>query len=116
MEQHLDIEQRNHHDTMKEVRKTDRRLKELAFQTEEDRKNQLRLQDLVDKLQNKLKIYKRQIEETEEIANGNLPKIRKLQLDLEAAEGRAIQAESQINRCRQSKQFKNTPEVIINLY
>lgn len=35
----------------------------LSFQTEEDRKNVLRLQDLVDKLQTKVKAYKRQAEE-----------------------------------------------------
>ena len=38
-------------------------MKELAFQAEEDRKNQLRLQDLSEKLQQKLKVYKRQVEE-----------------------------------------------------
>jgi hypothetical protein len=38
-------------------------LKELVFQAEEDRKNQSRLQDLTEKLQNKIKIYKRQVEE-----------------------------------------------------
>ena len=48
---------------MKELRKNDRRLKELAFQAEEDRKNQSRLQDLVEKLQNRTKLYKRQVEE-----------------------------------------------------
>ena len=48
---------------MKELRKNDRRLKELAFQAEEDRKNQQRLQDLSEKLQNKIKLYKRQVEE-----------------------------------------------------
>ena len=48
---------------MKELRKNDRRLKELVFQTEEDRKNQQRLQDLSEKLQAKLKVYKRQVEE-----------------------------------------------------
>lgn len=35
----------------------------ILFQTEEDRKNVLRLQDLVDKLQAKVKAYKRQAEE-----------------------------------------------------
>lgn len=35
----------------------------ICFQTEEDRKNLLRLQDLVDKLQLKVKAYKRQAEE-----------------------------------------------------
>lgn len=45
------------------MRKADRRLKELAFQVDEDRKNQERLQDLIDKLQNKIRVYKRQAEE-----------------------------------------------------
>jgi sRNA-binding protein len=48
---------------LKELRKNDRRLKELAFEAEEDRKNQLRLQDLTEKLQSKIKVYKRQVEE-----------------------------------------------------
>ena len=51
---------------MKELKKTDRRLKELVLQIEEDRKGQMRLQDLNDQLQSKIKIYKRQIEEAGE--------------------------------------------------
>ena len=48
---------------MKNMRKADRRLKELAFQSDEDRKNQERLQDLIDKLQGKIKTFKRQVED-----------------------------------------------------
>lgn len=59
----MDNEQRRHAETQKNMRKADRRLKELAFQSDEDRKNQERLQDLADKLQNKIKTYKRQVEE-----------------------------------------------------
>ena len=47
----------------KTLRKNERRLKELVFQTEEDHKTNQRMQELVEKLQNKLKVYKRQIEE-----------------------------------------------------
>ena len=47
------------------------------------------MQELVDKLQNKVKSYKKQIEEAEEIAALNLAKFRKVQADLEAAEERA---------------------------
>ena len=100
MESELDVEQRHHQETIKEVRKNDRRLKELAFQTEEDRKNQARLQDLIDKLQNKMKVYKRQIEEAEEIASVNLGKFRKAQHELEDAAERADQAENQLNKQR----------------
>lgn len=42
----------------------------LSFQTEEDRKNVLRLQDLVDKLQSKVKAYKRQAEEAVSTSTG----------------------------------------------
>jgi hypothetical protein len=47
-------------------------LKELAFQTEEDRKNQLRIQDLSEKLQSKIKIYKRQVEEAGKVISLSL--------------------------------------------
>ena len=63
LEGELDAEQRRHAETMKNMRKADRRLKELSFQTDEDRKNQERYQDLIDKLQNKIKTFKRQVEE-----------------------------------------------------
>ena len=43
------------------------------------------MQELVDKLQNKVKSYKKQIEEAEEIATLNLAKFRKVQSDLEQA-------------------------------
>ena len=51
--------------------------------------NHERMQELVDKLQNKVKSYKKQIEEAEEIAALNLAKFRKVQADLEQAEERA---------------------------
>lgn len=35
----------------------------ITFQTEEDRKNLARMQELIDKLQSKVKSYKRQFEE-----------------------------------------------------
>ena len=63
LEVELDNEQRRHAETAKGMRKQDRRLKELAFQADEDRKAQERLQDMIDKLQNKIKTYKRQVEE-----------------------------------------------------
>lgn len=85
---------------MKEIKKNDKRLRELAQQTEEERKNQARLQDLVEKLQNKLKVYKRQVEEAEELAALNLAKFRKVQHELEDAEERANQAENLLNKQR----------------
>ena len=63
LENELDNEQRRHAETQKNMRKADRRLKELSFQADEDRKGQERLQDMFDKLQAKIKVYKRQVEE-----------------------------------------------------
>lgn len=59
----LDSEQKRHAETVKTLRKNERRLKELLFQSEEDQKNQQRMQELVERLQNKMKAYKRQVEE-----------------------------------------------------
>jgi len=69
LEMELDAEQRRHGETNKLLRKQDRRLKELAFQADEDRKTQDRLKDANEKLQQKIKAYKRQVEET---VNANL--------------------------------------------
>merc|ERR1712173_469498 len=58
-------------------------------EAEQDKKNLSRIQDLVDKLQVKVKTYKRQAEEAEEVANSNLSKYRKLQHELDESEERA---------------------------
>merc|ERR1712141_472039 len=50
LEVELDNEQRRHAETDKGMRKQDRRLKELAFQADEDRKSQERLTDMIEKL------------------------------------------------------------------
>lgn len=59
----MESEQKRAADAIKGIRKYERRVKELTYQTEEDKKTVLRLQDLVDKLQLKVKAYKRQNEE-----------------------------------------------------
>ncbi|XP_039358065.1 myosin-1B [Mauremys reevesii] len=100
LEGEVDNEQKRSADAIKGMRKYERRVKELTYQTEEDRKNVFRLQDLVDKLQLKVKAYKRQAEEAEELSNVNLTKFRKIQHELEEAEERADIAESQVNKLR----------------
>ena len=80
----------------------ERKVKEVVYQSEEDKKNLGRLQDLVDKLQSKVKTYKKQAEEAEEVANVNLSKYRRLQHELEESEERAEMAENQAsNNCKQ---------------
>merc|ERR1711936_1112606 len=73
----------------KGYQKSERRVKELSFQIDEDKKNQDRMAELATKLQAKIKTYKKQIEEAEEIAALNLAKFRKAQQELEETEDRA---------------------------
>merc|ERR1739844_654879 len=61
----------------KAYQRAERKCKELVFSSGEDKKNQDRMTDLASKLQSKIKTYKQQIEEAEEIAALNLAKFRK---------------------------------------
>lgn len=89
LESELDAENRRFGDASKNFRKTERRIKELSYASEEDRKNQERMQGLVDQLQSKIRSYKKQIEEAEEIAALNLAKYRQTQSQLAESEERA---------------------------
>merc|ERR1711937_1041701 len=70
------------------IAKLESRIKELQFQNDEDRKNQDRMSELASKLQSKIKTYKKQIEEAEEIVALNLAKFRKAQQEFEETEAR----------------------------
>ena len=87
-------------ETYKAYQKAERRIKELQFQADEDRKNQERMSDLATKLQQKIKTYKKQIEDAEEIAALNLAKYRKAQQELEEAEESTKMAEMQLTSAR----------------
>merc|ERR1711944_283090 len=88
LESELDAENRRFGDAGKNMRRSERRIKELAFAADEDRKNHERMQNLIDQLQGKIKSYKKQIEEAEEIAALNLAKFRKTQGSLGEVEER----------------------------
>jgi len=87
-------------DSYKCFQKAERRIKELQFQQDEDHKNQDRMSELATKLQMKIKTYKKQIEEAEEIAALNLAKYRKAQQELEEAEDRSKSAGNQLSLVR----------------
>merc|ERR1719365_557860 len=78
LESDLDAEGRRNADVSKNLRKSERTIKELVFAADEDKKNHERMQALIDQLQGKVKSYKKQIEEAEEIAALNLAKYRKV--------------------------------------
>ena len=100
LQSELDAESRRFADAAKNLRRSERRIKELSFAGDEDRKNHERMQGLIDGLQGKIKSYKKQIEEAEEIAALNLAKFRKAQQELEEAEDRSKIAGNHLNLVR----------------
>ena len=79
LEIELGVSQSKTSENIKLFQKSERKIKELEFQQEEEKKNQVSLTELASKLQQKMRTYKKQIEEAEEIAALNLAKFRKAQ-------------------------------------
>merc|ERR1711983_367494 len=96
----INNEKKAHSATMTELHTKTRSIKELILQSEEDRKNIIILQDSLDKLNEKIKMYKRQLEEQESISNSNIMRVKKFQRELESSEARAEEAESTLNQFR----------------
>merc|ERR1719418_445012 len=82
LQSELEAENRRFSDSQKNLRKSERKIKEITYASDEDRKNHERMQALIDQLQLKIKTYKKQIEEAEEIAALNLAKFRQAQAQL----------------------------------
>jgi len=100
LEEMINAEKKSHAVTMTELQTKTRQIKELVLQSEEDRKNIIILQESLDKLNEKIKMYKRQLEEQESISNANIMRVKKFQRELETAENRAEEAESTLNQFR----------------
>merc|ERR1711970_670349 len=100
LESELDAESRRNGDICKNLRKSERTIKELTFAGDEDKKNHERMQALIDQLQGKVKSYKKQIEEAEEIAALNLAKYRKVAGALGDAETVADENEQALARMK----------------
>jgi len=96
----LDEERRRHQETIKILKKKERNVKELVMQCEEDHKNIQILQETLDKTYEKVNVYKRQIGEQESISQTNLTRVRRFQRELECAEERAENAESNLSMIR----------------
>ena len=100
LESELDAEHRRCADALKNLRKSERRIKELTYAADEDRKNHERMQGLIDQLQTRIKSYKKQIEEAEEIAALNLAKFRQTQSNLAESMERADLNETALAKFR----------------
>merc|ERR1712176_1078514 len=94
IEGELEQEARRTADNTKLMRKLERKFKEAQYANDEDKKNLVRLQDSLDKLNSKAKSYKKTAEEATESANMAMSKFRKLQHELDEANERAEMAEA----------------------
>merc|ERR1712062_743873 len=68
----VDDETRRMAEAVKNLKKTERGVKECNYRAGEDGKNSERIKDLIDKLQHQVRMYKKQLEEAEDIAANNL--------------------------------------------
>ena len=82
LESELNSENRRFADAQKNLRKSERHIKEQTYTQDEDMKNHERMQSMVDNLQQKIKSYKKQIEEAEAIAALNLSKYKQVHTNL----------------------------------
>merc|ERR1712183_91936 len=105
LEMELGTVQTQTQESYKSFQRAERRVKELQFQQDEDRKNNDRMGELATRLQGKVKTYKQQSEEAEEIAALNLAKFRKAQQELEETDERAKLAEQSMGVIRMSTPF-----------
>merc|ERR1711976_457019 len=100
LESEMDAENRRNADSQKNLRKSERHGKELTYSQEEDRKNHEGMQALIDQLHGKIKSYKKQIEEAEEIAALNLAKYRQTSTVLMSSQENADTAEQSLAKMK----------------
>uniref|UniRef100_U3FWK8 Myosin-9 n=3 Tax=Micrurus TaxID=8634 RepID=U3FWK8_MICFL len=83
LEEQLDTETKERQAASKQVRRTEKKLKDVILQVEDERRNAEQYKDQADKINTRLKQLKRQLEETEEEAQRSNAARRKLQRELE---------------------------------
>ncbi|XP_044297204.1 myosin-9 [Varanus komodoensis] len=83
LEEQLDAETKERQLASKQVRRTEKKLKDVVLQVEDERRNAEQYKDQVDKVNVRLKQLKRQLEEAEEEAQRANAARRKLQRELE---------------------------------
>ncbi|XP_036426514.1 myosin-9a [Colossoma macropomum] len=94
LEEQLDNESKDKQQSVKVMRRTEKKLKEVLLQVEDERRNSDQYKDQMEKANTRVKLLKRQLEEAEEEAQRANASRRKLQRELEDA----TEASSVMNR------------------
>uniref|UniRef100_A0A673HT36 Myosin-9 n=1 Tax=Sinocyclocheilus rhinocerous TaxID=307959 RepID=A0A673HT36_9TELE len=85
LEEQLDVEMKERQQSTKQVRRMEKRLKEILLQVDDEKRNAEQYKNETEKLNTRMKQLKRQLEETEEEAARANASRRKLQRELEDA-------------------------------
>ncbi|XP_072561093.1 myosin-9-like isoform X1 [Paramormyrops kingsleyae] len=85
LEEQLEMESRERQQANKTVRRTEKKLKEVILQVDDERRNSDQFKDQSEKMSNRMKQLKRQLEEAEDEAQRAHAYRRKLQRELEDA-------------------------------
>ncbi|KAL7890987.1 hypothetical protein AOLI_G00004630 [Acnodon oligacanthus] len=94
LEEQLDNESKEKQQSVKVMRRTEKKLKEVLLQVEDERRNSDQYKDQMEKANTRMKLLKRQLEEAEEETQRANASRRKLQRELEDA----TEASSVMNR------------------
>ncbi|CAM4325564.1 hypothetical protein PO909_000912 [Leuciscus waleckii] len=97
LEEQLDVETKERQQASKLVRRTEKKLKEVILQVDDERRNSEQFKDQSDKLNSRMKQLKRQLEEAEEEAQRANANRRKLQRELEDATESADAMNREVN-------------------
>ncbi|KAM4720712.1 myosin-9 [Rhinophrynus dorsalis] len=97
LEEQLDTETKERQNASKQVRRTEKRLKDVLMQVEDERRNAEQYKDQAEKSNVRMKQLKRQVEEAEEEAQRANAMRRKLQRELEDATETADAMNREVN-------------------
>ena len=97
LEMDLEQERRKCKENLKQLRQVERNCKDYEYQSLQDKRNSERFEEMISKLQDKNRMYKKLAENAEEMAALNLAKLRRAQAEADFEEINFEQAESDIS-------------------
>uniref|UniRef100_A0A6Q2XJJ3 Myosin-9 n=1 Tax=Esox lucius TaxID=8010 RepID=A0A6Q2XJJ3_ESOLU len=109
LEEQVDIETKERQQASKLVRRTEKKLKEVILQVDDERRNTEQYKDQSDKLNSRMKQLKRQLEEAEEEAQRANANRRKLQRELEDATESADAMNREVSTLKSKLRYVHCP-------
>ena len=103
LESEFDTESRRHTDVQKNLKKSERQIKELTLLDSNRKSEAQRMENLIEQLESEMKRCQKQLNEAQEIATLNLAKYRKAQQELEQVETRVHLQEQAIAKTKLQK-------------